>query len=444
MIFPLRLKLALLTSLLLFAGIATVSALVLDRSRDALVSEARKRGVSLAHNLAREARQPVLLDDDLTLANLLASVAEESIVAARVLDSEGNVVRSSRTSDPRSFPRLTGEERRVARTEGDRLLVAERMSFQDVIVGEVQVEIDLDAVITPVVRRAQQDIILASGALLLVGLVIAFAMSARVTRPLQRLRLAVNALAAGDLEARVQPSTRDEVGDLTRAFNEMGESLSQKHRVETAFRRYVSDHVLQEVLDQPEGITLAGEERQVTVVFIDIRNFSPLADQIGAEGVVTFLNEAFELITDRLLDHGATVDKYMGDAILAYFGAPIESPDHAQRAVAAAIAVQRSVAERNAKCEADGAPFVRLEIGIGIATGPVIVGNIGSELKMDYTAIGDPVNVANRLQKLAGTGGICVTATVAGRVSDLVELEPLGPHKLDGYDQEVDLFRVPY
>jgi adenylate cyclase len=160
--------------------------------------------------------------------------------------------------------------------------------------------------------------------------------------------------------------------------------------------------------------------------------------------VVAFLNEAFELITNQLLDHGGTVDKYIGDAILAYFGAPIESLDHPQRAVAAAIAIQRSVCERNQKCEALGRSFVPLEIGIAIHTGAVVVGNIGSELKMDYTAIGDPVNVANRLEKLAEPGWILVTDEVSERIPGFVTLFPLGPRRIEGKDEPVNVHRVEY
>jgi class 3 adenylate cyclase len=134
----------------------------------------------------------------------------------------------------------------------------------------------------------------------------------------------------------------------------------------------------------------------------------------------------------------------MGDAIMAYFGAPIETDDHAERAVAAAIAIQRAVQERNHKLEVTLRPFVRLAVGIAIHSGRVVVGNIGSERKMDYTAIGDAVNVASRLEKLAGEGTILVTEAVASRVARLVSAEPLGTRQLEGREEPVTLFRVLY
>jgi class 3 adenylate cyclase len=318
------------------------------------------------------------------------------------------------------------------------------MVFSEVDLGEVQVVLDMQAIVGVVVDRARFFLFLASGALLGVSILIAFSISGRITRPLRRLRLAVSALGKGDTSARVEITTRDEVADLTRAFNEMSSSLSEKRRVESAFRRYVSDHVLQQVLDEPGSVPLLGERREISVIFIDIRRFTQLASWIEPEQLVAFLNESFELITDRLLQHGATVDKYIGDAILAYFGAPIEIEDHPARAVAAGITVQRAIEEHNKERESWRPPPHVLEVGIGIQTGPVLLGNIGSELKMDYTAIGDAVNVANRLQKMADPGEILVTSDVSARVGDGVRFQSLGLQQLEGREEPVDVRRVLY
>ncbi|HXX48227.1 MAG TPA: adenylate/guanylate cyclase domain-containing protein [Myxococcota bacterium] len=445
MIFPLRFKLALLSSLLLVVAIGTVSLVVLDQSARALADEAGKRAVVLAQQLARNAREPLLLEDDLMLSQLLESISKEAEVSmVRVLDKDGRVVASSQHDDPKQLARMTSDGPLETLAQNGLLVVAARMTYRDVDIGESQVVLDVASVTRGVVQRARRNVLIASGVLLGVGLIIAFVVSGMVSRPLQRLRLAVNALAAGDLSARVEPSSRDEVGVLTRAFNEMSESLGEKRRIETAFRRYVSDHVLREVVESPEAIHLKGELREVSVLYLDIRKFTRLTGSIGPERVVAFLNECFDLITGRLLEHGATVDKYIGDAILAYLGAPIETEDHAQRAVAAAIAVQRAIHERNQRCEASLQPFVRLEVGIGIHTGMVVVGNIGSELKMDYTAIGTPVNVANRLQSLAGPGQIKITGEVRERVAELVQVKPEGARMLEGVDHPIEVFEVLY
>jgi adenylate cyclase len=450
-IFPLRYKLALLTSALLVAGIGTVSYLVFQQSRAALENEVGKRGVAIAQTLARSARDPLLLRDDLQLQQLVANIAAEpDIVTARVLDNEGHVVASSSEGDTAQRERITGPQASdpVQVRYGDRLLLAVRMRHRvlkrDADVGEAQVVMDLEGVIRPLIAKSQREVSLAAGALLLTALAIALSISRRITRPLQRLRMAANALAAGDTSAILPVSTRDEVGELTEAFNGMSQSLHQKDRIERAFRRYVSDHVLKEVINDPGSVQLKGERREVTVMFIDIRQFTRITSRLGPERLVSFLNEAFELITGRLLEHGATVDKYVGDAILAYTGAPIPSEDHARRAVAAAIAIQRSVEERNQKYESMDDSFVRLDVGIGIHTGTVVVGNIGSELKMDFTAIGEPVNAASRLQELAAPGQILVTGEVCARLGGAVHTRYLGPQELDGLDTDFEVYEIEY
>jgi class 3 adenylate cyclase/uncharacterized membrane protein affecting hemolysin expression len=445
MIFPLRLKLALLTITLLVAGIGTVAALLFNQYSNALETEAKKRGRYIAQSLAQTAREAVLLEDDVGLAKLVETVAKESeVIVARLLDADGQVLASTFEDDPASTERMTLNSDFEFDTRGRGLVVASRMSWGEVDMGEAQVVLDLYSIVGAVIERSRRDLYVASGGLLVIGVLIAFSLSGRITQPLRRLRIAVNALAKGDTTARVEVSTRDEVADLARAFNEMSSSLSEKRRVETAFRRYVSDHVLQQVLDQPDAVAVAGERRDITVLFIDIRRFTQLASAIDPEPLVGFLNEAFELITDRLLEHGATIDKYLGDAILAYFGAPIEADDHPERGVAAAIAVQRSVEERNKEHDSTGRPFYRLEVGVGIQTGPVVLGNIGSELKMDYTIIGDAVNVANRLQKLARSGEILVTGDVASQLGDRVSLQTMGIRALEGREEPVEVFQVLY
>jgi len=444
--FPLRLKLALLASLLLIGTIGTVSLLVLERLTATVEHEARERLLFMATNLADNARDAVLAQEELVVDQLLRTIAQQpGVGTARVVDEQGAVIGSSDPEDEgRKVKRLATAEPVVILREGDSLAVFVRMRFSDVDIGEAQVALDLGSIIGPVLATTALDIALASSALLILGILIAFAMSARITQPLRRLRLAVNALAAGDTSARVPVTTRDEVADLTVAFNEMSRNLHEKERVESAFRRYVSDHVLREVLENPEKIQLHGERREVTVLFIDIRKFTRLTTEMGPERLMAYLNSALGLITNRLLDHGATVDKYLGDAVLAYFGTPIHTPDHPQRAVACAIAIQRSIREHNAKMETSGEPFQRLDVGIGIQTGEVVVGNVGSELKMDYTAIGDAVNVASRLQALAKAGEILITGTTLERVGDLVETHALGPHELEGREEPVDLYRVIY
>jgi adenylate cyclase len=159
--------------------------------------------------------------------------------------------------------------------------------------------------------------------------------------------------------------------------------------------------------------------------------------------VVALLNEIFQVISDPILEHGGTIDKFIGDAVMVYFGAPIPHADHPQRAVRAAVRIVEAIAERNHSAERAGATnFVPVEIGIGIHLGNVVVGNIGSDRRSDFTAVGDAVNVAHRLEKLAAPGEILVSEAVQRRVRGTVRMQFEGERKLSGREEPVHVYSV--
>ncbi len=238
------------------------------------------------------------------------------------------------------------------------------------------------------------------------------------------------------------PTSRDEVGELTRAFNEMGDALLQKQRIQNAFGRYVNDYVLNQLLESPDGETLAGMEREVTILFADVRGFTHLSEGLKAPAVVALLKEVFQLASDRILERGGTIDKFIGDSVMAYFGAPVPHEDHAQRAVLAAVAIQHAVRERGRRIREHEQEGVPAEVGVGIHTGTVVVGNIGSDRRTDFTAIGDPVNVAHRLEKLARPGEILVSEAVQRQVRTVARLHFEGERQLSGREEPVHVYSV--
>jgi class 3 adenylate cyclase len=200
---------------------------------------------------------------------------------------------------------------------------------------------------------------------------------------------------------------------------------------------------LSQLLEGPDGEPQSGIEREVTVLFVDIRSFTHLAEGLQAPRVVSLLNEIFQLVTDRILDYGGTVDKFIGDSVMAYFGAPIPNPNHAVQAVSAAIEIRKAVIERNQRIKEEGTPErLAVELGIGIHLGPVVVGNIGSDHRTDFTAIGDPVNVAHRLEKLARRGEILVSEAVQRRVRSVVPMRFEGERQLSGREEPVHVYSI--
>jgi class 3 adenylate cyclase len=222
----------------------------------------------------------------------------------------------------------------------------------------------------------------------------------------------------------------------------MGDSLEQKHKIQQAFGRYVDDYVLNQLLESETHEKQVGIEREVTILFVDIRQFTRLSEGMVASDVVGLLNECFQLISDVILGGGGTIDKFIGDSVMAYFGAPLPQADHALRAVTVAIEIARSVERRNAQIAAAGDGRVPIAIGIGIHTGVVVVGNIGSDRRTDFTAVGDAVNVAHRLEKLARPGEILVSEAVQRQARGAARLRFEGERQLSGREEPVHVYSV--
>jgi adenylate cyclase len=208
-----------------------------------------------------------------------------------------------------------------------------------------------------------------------------------VTGPIGRLRAAAELVGAGDFTTSVPVTTTDEIGDLARSFNQMTAGLAERERIREAFGTYVDREVAEHILR--EGTSLAGEEVEVTMMFIDIRNFTGFAERSSAPEVVATINRLFERAVPLIHEHGGHVDKFVGDGLLAVFGAPRRQADHADQALAAALEIERAVAEEFAG---------ELGIGIGLNSGTVVAGNVGGAGRLEFSVIGDAVNVAARVE----------------------------------------------
>lgn len=203
------------------------------------------------------------------------------------------------------------------------------------------------------------------------------------------------------------------------------------------FRRYVSPQVVDEILKTTAGaeIDLSGELREVTVLFADIRNFTSIAEQMEPHEVVNLLNTYLGEMTHVVFRYDGTVDKYIGDAIMAVFNAPVIQTDHALLAVNAAFQIQRAVDTLR-----ETQPSIA--VGVGINTGPAVLGNIGTELHLDYTVIGDAVNVASRLCREAAPGQVLISPGTFKQVCDAVVVEELAARKFKGKAEAIKVYNV--
>jgi class 3 adenylate cyclase len=452
----LQIKFSALVVALLVVASVSLTVIATQHERGALETEVEKRGRAVAKHLAGAAKEVLLsvepgaLELELTIGQLVVDVGTgEGVVAARLMDHEGRIIASLDPTElgtilaPRAGPAIAADDSLQVSRYGDRLLFEARDSYSGVPITEAHVEFDLTVLVDPVVRSNTEQLAAAAIAVVMFGVLAGIAFVALLVGPLRRLRVGVEQLSTGNLSVRVPPTSRDEVGELTRAFNKMGDSIQQKERIQTAFGRYVSDYVLSQLLDGSDGEPQSGIEREVTVLFVDIRQFTRLAEGLQAPRVVSLLNEIFQLVTDRILDYGGTVDKFIGDSVMAYFGAPIPNANHPIQAVSTAIEIRNAIAARNQKIKLDDTPErLAVDLGIGIHTGPVVVGNIGSDHRTDFTAIGDPVNVAQRLEKLASPAEILVSEAVQRRVRTIVPMRFEGERQLSGRAEPVHVYSI--
>jgi sigma-B regulation protein RsbU (phosphoserine phosphatase) len=278
--------------------------------------------------------------------------------------------------------------------------------------------------------------VLGAGIALALGLVVA----RRVTGPVTALTRGVVRVAAGDLAEPLPVRSADELGQLTRAFNAMQDGLRQRDFIRDTFGRYVSPGVVQALLGSPEGLRLGGEMREVTILMSDLRGYTQLAGSVDPTVVVQVLNGYLGRMTDVILEHGGTIDEFVGDAIFAIFGAPMPLTDHPERAAACALAMQRAMVEVNSVNAARGLP--QIAMGIGLNTGEAVVGNIGSEKRAKYGVVGSTVNLAARIQGCTAGGQVFVSTETYARIRDVAEVgRPLSV-ELKGIRELVTIYEL--
>jgi adenylate cyclase len=254
-----------------------------------------------------------------------------------------------------------------------------------------------------------------------------------VMRPIRDLAEGTRRVAAGDYSQRLPVVQDDDLGALAASFNRMQAGLAERQRLQVAFGTYVDPALASRLLEQGDDV-FTGERREVTVMFVDVRDFTPFAEANTAEDTVARLNALFEIVVPAVVHAGGHVNKFLGDGALAVFAAPNDLADHAGAAVSAAVLIHRLVAERFGE---------DLRIGIGINTGGVIAGTIGGAGKLEFTLIGDTVNVAARVEQLTKTTGDAILLT--RQCVDSLESRPPGLvnrgfHVLKGKSAAVQIF----
>ncbi|HEU4558777.1 MAG TPA: adenylate/guanylate cyclase domain-containing protein [Longimicrobium sp.] len=331
-----------------------------------------------------------------------------------------------------------GQPRRVTWRGRRFLLRADRVSagagMQDV--WRV-VAFPLDGVLGPFESIQRAAVLAGLGALVLAGL-LSLLLARGFARPVRALVAATERVAAGDYDVRVEATSRDELGTLAGAFNEMTHGLMLKERYRGVLDKVVSRDIADELLKGE--IMLGGETRRVTTLFADIRGFTAMTEGMEPQRVIALLNEFMERASDAVQAEGGVVDKFVGDEVMGVFGAPVSRGDDANRAVRAALRIRREVDVLNRQRAARGEPV--LGVGIGINSGAAVAGNMGSPGRLNYTVLGESVNVASRLCDQAAAGQILVLEPFLAELRTGVDAQALGPRTFKGISAPLQVYTV--
>ncbi|MEX2044351.1 MAG: adenylate/guanylate cyclase domain-containing protein [Opitutus sp.] len=293
-------------------------------------------------------------------------------------------------------------------------------------------------------RATERTLLVVASASLLAAIFLSRGFARRLSRPIEQLAAHTRVIAAGDYRTPLLLHRSDELGRLADAFRTMTAGLEERDRVRDLLDKNVSPEVAAQLMR--DGAALGGEEREVTILFADLRGFTTLSEKLIPHDLLTLLNRYLDRMSSEIERHGGIIDKFIGDAIMALFGAPLAQPDSANRAIAASLAMQDALAGLNRELAGEGRP--ELGIGIGINTARVVAGNIGSHRRLNYSVIGDGVNVAARLQSLTRTAEYRATIiTSAATVSAATgpgafRTRPLGIVSVKGRAEPVEIFAV--
>jgi adenylate cyclase len=322
------------------------------------------------------------------------------------------------------------------------------------VVGIVGADVEVDR-LNAIGERVWRVVFgLTIGAALL-ALVMAFWLARGLHRPLVALMEGATHVSAGNLQATIVLQRRDEFGVLAAAFNQMVRDLKDREMVRELFGMYMSKKLAHVLLQRGETPNLGGEERFATILFCDLKSYTKISERMSPQQLVETLNTFFGAMNEIIDEHGGCVIEYMGDAILAVFGAPFYEQNHAMSAVKAAITMQKRLDKLNAMWEQSNIAYLwqesgipKLEMRVGIHTGMLVAGNLGSKSRMKYGVIGDTVNVASRLETMNNEFGTSILISEAVRMHlspDLKKnLRSCGEHVVKGRKRVISVYTVDH
>lgn len=447
--FPIWFQLSATTILVIVLTTAVFNFVILSRQQEQLYNQTVKIGQVSVNYFDNNAKIPLIEDDILQLNTIVKNASlVEGLVYAFIVDNNDKVLAHTDLSKVGKPMEIFKNKNKVTQTGADTwfnhvmpgekhvLNLSRPITFKGKKLGSVHVGVSVDF-IQDMIMKERTSIIMITLLVILFSTIVAVLLGFRYSHPISKLMHATQEISRGNYRYRVDLERNDELGNLATAFNRMNEELWKNSLMQESFGKYVGSEVLEMIMANPQSTWLKGRRNKATVLFADIRGFTSYSDANQPEHVVEMLNEYFTIATGSILEFGGYIDKFIGDAVLGVFGVPVFQKNHTERAVRAALLLQHKLREAGKH-----ANKMYASVGIGIDTGIVVSGNLGSQVKMEYTVIGNSVNVASRLNGIAGPGEIIISKNVHEEVLDIINAEAMPAQLIKGKPEPLEIYKI--
>ncbi len=450
---PVAYKMAVSFSLLIVLGMGALGAAVIHYQEDLMRRQIEEYGATIVSQYAATAIDPVFTDNQFDMQVLTANlVKDHRIEGAALLDPDAvELTAAGLVPEPglRRLPGAADPAIRSAAWQGRSMsgepieLVSffAPVQFRQVTAAQAVITLSL-ADVQQSYRQTIHTLLAATALMMLFSVVIAYWMGRRMGRPIETLVAATDELGRGNLHIQLPDDRGDEFGRLNTAVNRMARNMREKHQVEGVLTRLVPGDVAQQVLSDLNDVGIGSKRVEASVLFVDIVGFTSLSEQSEPEAVVDLLNEYFAYFTQCSQMYLGVVDKFIGDCAMIIFGTPRANPNHRFDAIACAVLIQRLLQRANERRRQRRQPPVRVRIGIN--SGEMMAGMVGADQRMEFTVIGDAVNLASRLCNLGQPGDIVVGAGVIEQLpgAERVSAEPFRQVKVKGKSAEVATYCI--
>ena len=415
-------KLAISIGIMISIGMSLLGAAIIHNQTKLLNQQTHTYGRTVVDQMAQAAKEPLLANDSLLLDILTYNLAAaENVLGTAIYSTEYKIISSSGRNPFEAYAPFSNQEKKhlngsqnILEWEWkyspsgslDAVSFFSPVRFRDVILGYALISYSREAM-TQAKYESVRSIVVATIVLIILGIVMSYLLGRRLTRPLDSLMNASRAMELGQYDYRIKDARKDEIGHLMNSFNLMAQGMLEKSQVVDAFSRHVPPNVTKEIINNLEPVELDGKHVVGSVMFVDIVGFTAKSEAMTPQGVAQLLNEFYTIITQTIHLYKGTIDKYMGDCAMLIFGIPEEDTSHVFHSIAYAIFLQRLMDRKNAQRISRGESPVYLRIGVN--TGEMLAGNMGPKERLQYTVVGDAVNLASRLSSQASADQIIIS-----------------------------------